>query len=89
MTLLHDCCSGTAAKSTKAQKRARQKARKASHQTGSGEASEMASEDTQDIGNINGTAAHSGNPLGGGCREVHALHSAHGMLIKPTTGSIS
>ena len=45
----------------------------------------MASEDTQDTGNVNGTAAHFGNPLRGHRREVRALHSAYGMLIRPST----
>ena len=47
----------------------------------------MASEDTQNVGNMNGTAAHSGNPLGGNHRDVRALHSAHGMLMRLSTVS--
>ena len=45
----------------------------------------MASEDTQDTGNINGTAAPFGHPLGGSHRQVRALHSVHGMLMRAVT----
>ena len=45
----------------------------------------MASEDTQNVGNMNGTAAQPGNPLGSNRREVRALYSAHGMLMRLST----
>jgi len=48
------CCTGTAAKSVKAQKRARQKARKATQHI----TDEEASETTQNKSNMNGNGAH-------------------------------